>query len=309
MEPIIKVIDIAYARFTAPDLDRMETFLTDFGLHRAARTDTALYMRAHGTDHHVHITELGEPEFVGLGFHAGSAEDLDTLSRETGHPVLEIGEPGGGKMVRLKDPDGYVIDVVHGIETVEPLPVCNEIVTNFGSEHPRKGDVVRLEPGPAPCLRLGHAVIHSSDFRASDAFYKRHLGFLNSDVCYDGDDEDNVMLAFNRCDRGEEFVDHHTLLTAPVPEKGLGHIAFEVQDINAIHVGAAHLEAKGYKHSWGVGRHILGAQIFDYWFDPFGFRVEHWTDGDLLNNASETGVHPYSNRFATQWGVTEDERL
>ena len=115
-------------------------------------------------------------------------------------------------------------------------------------------------------------------------------------------------MAFNRVDRGKEYVDHHTLLTAPTGKPELGHIAFEVQDINAIYLGHEHLHSKGYDHSWGVGRHILGSQIFDYWFDPFGNRVEHWTDGDLLNNSSPTGVHPYSSRFATQWGVTEDSR-
>jgi hypothetical protein len=41
--PITKVVDIAYARLAAPDLDLAEEFLTHFGLVRAARTMTALY--------------------------------------------------------------------------------------------------------------------------------------------------------------------------------------------------------------------------------------------------------------------------
>ena len=32
------------------------------------------------------------------------------------------------------------------------------------------------------------------------------------------------------------------------------------------------LAARGYPHAWGVGRHILGSQIFDYWRDPFGHK-------------------------------------
>ena len=35
---MIKIADIAYGRLQAPDLDRTEAFLTDFGLVRAART-------------------------------------------------------------------------------------------------------------------------------------------------------------------------------------------------------------------------------------------------------------------------------
>ena len=44
----IKVTDMAYGRLRAPDLDVMEEFLTRFGMIRAERTPTALYMR--GTD-------------------------------------------------------------------------------------------------------------------------------------------------------------------------------------------------------------------------------------------------------------------
>ena len=64
-DPIIKVKDVMFPRFTAPDLDAAETFLTDFGMERSARTDTALYMRGVDGDHHVHVTELGDPGFMG----------------------------------------------------------------------------------------------------------------------------------------------------------------------------------------------------------------------------------------------------
>ena len=37
---VIKVEDLAYVRFGAPDLDRMEAFLADFGLERTLRTES-----------------------------------------------------------------------------------------------------------------------------------------------------------------------------------------------------------------------------------------------------------------------------
>lgn len=39
---------------------------------------------------------------------------------------------------------------------------------------------------------------------------------------------------------------------------------------------------------WGVGRHVLGSQIFDYWADPSGFKIEHYADGDLVNAGTPT---------------------
>ena len=111
---MIKVTDVAYARFTAPDLDRMEGFLNDFGLVRSARTETALYMRATAQDHHVHVTELGDPNFTGFAFEATSEEDLHVLSQAKGaSDVHDIDEPGGGKRVSITDPDGFIIEVVN----------------------------------------------------------------------------------------------------------------------------------------------------------------------------------------------------
>ncbi len=42
---VIKAAEFAWPRMEAPDLDEMEEFLTHFGLIRAERTPTALYMR------------------------------------------------------------------------------------------------------------------------------------------------------------------------------------------------------------------------------------------------------------------------
>src|SRR3954447_642531 len=68
--PVIKAVDLAYGRLRSPDLDKQEEFLTAFGMVRADRTKNALYMRGTDPAHHLHVTELGEPKFVGIAFHA-----------------------------------------------------------------------------------------------------------------------------------------------------------------------------------------------------------------------------------------------
>ena len=42
------------------------------------------------------------------------------------------------------------------------------------------------------------------------------------------------------------------------------------------------LASKGNKLAWGVGRHILGSQVFDYWYTPDEFMIEHYSDGEPL---------------------------
>ena len=68
-------------------------------------------------------------------------------------------------------------------------------------------------------------------------------------------------------------------------------------------LGHEHLkDKKKYIHDWGIGRHILGSQIFDYWQDPWGHGMEHWTDGDLLDGSHKTEKHPMSVILGSQWG-------
>ncbi|RYH18871.1 MAG: hypothetical protein EON54_27300, partial [Alcaligenaceae bacterium] len=97
-QSLIKVTGMAYARLQAPDLDRMQQFLLDFGMQLAARTETALYMRGAGRSHHIHITEQGDDRFVGVAFNAASEADLHRLTSVPGASEVEtMDTPGGGK--------------------------------------------------------------------------------------------------------------------------------------------------------------------------------------------------------------------
>ena len=104
-EPITKVTDIAWGRIRSPDLDVQEEFLTNFGMVRADRTNNALFMRGTDPNHHIHVTELGDPGFISLAFHAGSEEDLHKLAAEaeSATEVQDIDEPGGGKRVTMTE--------------------------------------------------------------------------------------------------------------------------------------------------------------------------------------------------------------
>src|SRR5215475_11445224 len=107
---IIKVTDLAYGRLRSPDLDTAEEFLTNFGMVRAERTNTALYMRGTDAPHHIHVTEKGAPKFLGIAYYAASEDDLKRIAKAPGASAIEtLDEPGGGKRVRLTEPNGYQI--------------------------------------------------------------------------------------------------------------------------------------------------------------------------------------------------------
>jgi hypothetical protein len=59
---------------------------------------------------------------------------------------------------------------------------------------------------------------------------------------------------------------------------------------------------RGYRRSWGIGRHLLGSQIFDYWRDPDGFLLDHFADGDMFDCTLDPGWAPMTASGLAQWG-------
>jgi catechol 2,3-dioxygenase-like lactoylglutathione lyase family enzyme len=308
--PVIKVRDLAFGRLRAPDLDAMEEFLTHFGMMRAARTPAALYMRGTGARHHLHVTEKGDSGFIGFAYLAASEDDLRTVAKAPGaSPVESIDEPGGGKRVRLREPNGYQIEVVHGIEPVAEIPVPRDEMNTGNEPLRRAGRVLRLAKSPAPIKRIGHGVLGTPKVRETVAWFRETLGFIGSDDVYAGS-KDNIIGSFNRCDCGDEYVDHHSLFAVHNERAGLNHMSFEVPDVDAVFKDHEYLTRLGkYEHMWGVGRHLLGSQVYDYWCDPWGRVHERWADTDRLNATSGSNLLPVEDGFVSQWGEDPPEKF
>ncbi len=297
---IMTVEDLAYVRFAVPDLAVMQAFLEDFGLTRVTSDDGALYMTGVGGDAFLHVSEVGDPAFKAVGFRAGSRADLDRLAAQHGVAVETLAAPGGGAIVRLTDPDGNGVEVVHGRQ-VTPAAPAEAAAVNTAWRKDRVRTSIRLPQGPSPVVRLGHVVLEVADFVRSQSWYKDNFGFLTSEQIEPV--PGHALGAFLRCDRGDTPTDHHTLVVAQGMEGAkFNHAAFEVADINAVMRGHEHLKNAGHHAAWGVGRHILGSQIFDYWRDPYGFELEHWTDGDLYTADMAPNVVGIAELMGIQWG-------
>jgi catechol 2,3-dioxygenase-like lactoylglutathione lyase family enzyme len=298
---MIKADDIAFVRFTAPDLDAMEAFLVDFGLTRAYRDANALYMRGADSDPFLHVTHKGAPGFAGVAFKARNIDDLQKLARENDATVEALDGPGGGHRVRLTDPDGFAVEAVAGRTPAATLPLPFASPTNDGRVKQRNNATKRVSGGAAHVKRLGHCVLNVSNFRASEAWYKDRFGFITSDEIKLS--PEFALGAFLRCDRGEQPTDHHTLFLAGTGSAKFNHAAFEVADFDDLMAGHDVLKSKSYVHEWGVGRHILGSQIFDYWRDPWGHTLEHWTDGDLMTASWGSREATLQDLAGVQWGM------
>lgn len=300
----IKVRDLAYGRIRSPDLDAEEAFLTAFGMVRTARTPTALYMRGTDPVHHIHVTEKGDPAFIGFAWVASSEDDLKAIAKFPGASGIEnIDEPGGGKRVRLKEPNGYTIEIVHGIEPVQPIHVNRQAINSAQAPLNRAGEVIRFPEGPSTVKRIGHAVLGSPKNQETVRWFRETLGLIGSDDVYAGEKE-NIIGQFSRVDAGDEFVDHHAFFCMRNERAGLNHFSFEVQDIDDVFMGHEYLNGLGkYEHMWGIGRHLLGSQVYDYWADPWGRVHEHWADTDRLNVHNGGNLVSAEEGLRSQWGT------
>ncbi|MUM36176.1 VOC family protein, partial [Mycolicibacterium sp. CBMA 361] len=118
---------------------------------------------------------------------------------------------------------------------------------------------------PTTVQRLGHVVVQTTKYRAALDWYLDTLGMIVSDfLFYPGQRDRGPTMSFIRCDRGTVPTDHHTLALALGPANRYVHSAFQVSDLDALAAGGEYLKDHGYQHSWGIGRHIQGSQIFDY---------------------------------------------
>jgi catechol 2,3-dioxygenase-like lactoylglutathione lyase family enzyme len=306
--PVIKVEGLAWLEFEKPDLERAERFLADFGLVVADRTPDTVTLRGRWAGTACLVVRRGpESRFVGPAFQAAARQDLDRLARATGGAVSAH---RGGHGLELADPSGFVVRVVHGVPELPALPERDPLPFNFGREPRRTNSTQRPVRRPAEVQRLGHVALGTTRFRAALDWYLDHLGLIVSDFLYlDGQRDRGPAMAFIRCDRGSVPSDHHTLAMALMPHTGLLHSAYQLTDLDEVAASGQFLRDRGHRHAWGIGRHIQGSQIFDYWHDPDRLMFEHYADGDVFDASLEPGWAPLSVSGLAQWGPRASARF
>ncbi|KAK6393543.1 hypothetical protein LTR65_002415 [Meristemomyces frigidus] len=288
-----------------------ERFLLDFGLRVAHRSSDGaeILIEGYGPDPFVYVARQAKGQtakFGGAAYLVETREEPEKAAMIPGaSAIVPLESPGGGEIVTLHDPAGHLVHLVFGqrAKAVEELDL-EKLVVNYEDVKPRKGKFQRFEPGPAPVHKWGHYGVTYPDgqYRVIYDWYTKILALGVSDIVYR---DEKPMTAFFHVDRGDEYTDHHAFFfkpTKPSLEPQVAHAAFEVHDFDTQQLGHNHLTSKGYHLCWGVGRHVLRSQIFDYWFDPSGFIMEHYADGDLVNQNTEVSHEPAGPQTLSIWG-------
>jgi hypothetical protein len=299
-----RAAELAFLRWEKRRLQPTERFWRDFGMHIVSSSPERVVARGTGIAACIAIAVQGSTDrFIGPAFRMSDDTELERYVKELrARPLAPESIPGGGRGVELADPSGRSVWLLQGSRPAERLPLREALAPSTNTAHrtPRVNRTVRAPIEPAQVVKLGHFVLQTVDFPRMADWYLRVLGLIPTDVQYLADGSPN--LAFCRLDLGNEPADHHTVVLLGGIEEKYEHSAYEVVDLDALGQGQQVLRAQGYRHMWGIGRHVLGSQLFDYWFDPDGFEYEHYTDGDVFTADHETEYSPLEFGGLWAWG-------
>ncbi|KAH7083602.1 Glyoxalase/Bleomycin resistance protein/Dihydroxybiphenyl dioxygenase [Paraphoma chrysanthemicola] len=312
----IRVLRLAYVHYQHPDLQKAVDFLIDFGLDIERRDSDKVYLRGYGIEPYLNVAEQspdGERHFMGGAWEVDTASDLEkAAAMPDATEIRDNDGPGGGKIVSVQDPNGMLVHFVYGqnlraalTEDSVPGHEITSALPNGALKKQRKGEVRRFTLGPSRVHKVGHYgfAVPKAKFAETRDWYTRHINMKPTDSSFDpvsGKDEN----CFIHIDLGQEYTDHHSFFLSAIDGNATycHHSSYEVNDYDEQTIGHHWLEKKGWTNCWGIGRHVLGSQIFDYWFDGSGNIVEHYLDGDLVNEDTPERRIPADLDSLFVWG-------
>jgi catechol 2,3-dioxygenase-like lactoylglutathione lyase family enzyme len=273
---MVKVIKLAHVGLNAVDLSKQAEFYNDkWGLEPVDESGREMYFRAEGPAHHVltlHEHDTGGVHHVAL--EVASADEIERAYEELSAagvdvvtaPAQEL-EPGVQKAIRFKDPDGFLVELVAGIDRV---------LDPYGQRDVKPQD-------------LNHVVLNVADADRSEAFYRDLLGFKLTDRFING-------LSFWACN-----ANHHSLAfgEARDGQPAFHHAAFEMKDWEEWIKAVFYAGERGIPRVWGPGRHLFGNNLFSYYRDPEGNTIEYTAEVEQLTDPDRQ--IRIQEPFADQW--------
>ena len=251
--------------YTVPDLEVAHKFYAEFGLD----------VRRNGS--HLDLYTFGHPHCWASIYEEHTAkrlqyvrygifiEDLVEFTARVAQLGLAIAaHPLGDEQgIWLRDPDGIATQLVVASKVSpstksEPHPMV-PVPLGQGAA-PSRSKVARVYP-----RNLSHILRFSPDVPRMTAFCETVLGLRLSDRSLD-------IIAFVHTPHGS---DHHLLAFAKSQAPGLHHCSWDVGSIDDVGAGAEHMREAGWGKGWGVGRHVLGSNYFNYVQDPWGSFCEY----------------------------------
>ncbi len=267
-----EVRSLGYVVISAGDLDAWETFATELvGLQVAERTEDRLRLRNDQAWYRLDV-QRGDAEGVTtLGWEVSGPAELVEFAKileSAGYDVTEESadvarDRGAMGVISFTDPDGLRVELFYG-QKVDKRKFVS----------PTGADFVTGEGG------LGHVFQLVNDEERFRQLYLELLGFKLSDYIEFGP----IFGTFTHCNPR-----HHSFAFAAVPNapKGIGHIMFEVEDIDTVGRAYDKVVKEGIAPlAISFGRHSNDQMMSFYVNSPSGFQIEYGTGGLLIDDST-----------------------
>ncbi|MDT7532779.1 VOC family protein [Sphingobium sp. SA2] len=259
-----------------PGAAEAATFLTDiWGMAPAAVEGATHYLRGSGSFPYLIALEESADCYVRSTTFVCTADRLEQLKASVSAAGLNAApvvsqDPGGGH--------GIIVELAEG-ELLRFLVDAQEVAPIEGADLP---------------VKLTHVVFNSIDAERTGHLVEDALGFRVSDR--------TKGMVFVRCNDS-----HHSTAFARAGISSLNHIAFEMEDLDAVMRGIGRLRDQDMAPAWGPGRHGPGANVFAYFIAPFGPVIEFSTAVNKVSDDYPVGAPEdwtWPARRIDQWGIS-----
>ena len=274
---ITNVKQISHVALKTREVEQQANFYTHMvGLGETERDSAGrVYLRCNANHHALVLIPSTETGIDHFALDVGSAAELEAAANALSRAGIAYEtegavESGQGTALRLRDPDGFVVELIGGMAQASP---------NYG-------------PRAVQPRKLGHVTVLVNDCKRTAEFYSEVLGFRISDAVED-------IFLWMRCNP-----DHHGLAFARGEAGRMHHFAFEVVDFSYLARQAEHLMQHGYSLLYGPGRHGPGENQFEYFRDPERNMIEFMCD--IQQIWDEAGYVPRvwntQEKWINMWG-------
>jgi catechol 2,3-dioxygenase len=283
---------LAHVEIVTPKLEESAAFFKDvFGMDEAGRDGQSVYLRCWGDHyHHSLILTAGDQPALGHGaWRTHGPEELDQAvasieaAGTTGAWVEQ--SVGHGRAYRFQGPSGHPLEIFWEVERYQAPPDRRSTYPDRPQRHGTRGIAPR---------QLDHITVATRDVMGDAAWYRDTLGFR--------------FMAFNRLDHAPDMIVFGVVTTNETShDLGLAgdfsgmagrvnHVAFWMEESGDLLRAADLLIESGTPVEFGPGRHGIGEQMYLYFREPGGMRIE-------LNSLGYRNYVP--DWQATDWKISQ----
>ncbi len=289
---------LGYARIETTDLGKWRAYGTEvLGMMVAPNMpDDALYLKMDERPFRLAVCEGAADRLSSLGWQLQDADALQALSQglEQAGIAFERGDAAECAARRVEgfiafeDPSGNAVEAYHG-GWLDYAP----FVSPTG--------VAYFETGELGRMGFGHAVIEASALAETREFYRRWLGFEDSDYMHFRFSKDPADpgqgLHFMHCDNPR----HHSLALyqTPASPSGCVHLMVEVGTVDEVGHCLDRVLQREIPIVSTLGRHTNDRMLSFYMTTPAGFAMEYGCQGLQVD---WRGYVPTVTELPSLWG-------